>query len=99
MKLKNLLIAVLLMTVLIISCGKKDKEKEKNNKYNEYIKFYNDLKTGKMSKFYNTYIENFSDNNLNFKEPDEGKISGIIPLDKEVEYFSKRIEEMEKIVA
>ncbi|RRD39153.1 DUF3829 domain-containing protein [Leptotrichia sp. OH3620_COT-345] len=98
MKIKKLLLMILLLPGLIISCGKQDKEKEKLNKYNEYVKFYNDLRTGKMSKFYNTYIENFSDNDLNFKEPNEKEISLIVTLGTEIKYFSKRTEEIEKII-
>lgn len=100
MKLKTLLLTVLLIAGLIMSCGgkKEDKQEKSNQKYNEYVEFFNDIKMGKFDKFYNIYMGKFSNDNADFKIPDENSIKEIIGLSENVDYFEKRIEEMEKSV-
>ena len=46
MRLKNLLLAGLLLMGLIISCGNKENKNNKSEKYNEYVRFYNEIKDG-----------------------------------------------------
>ena len=50
---KNLFLTVLLIAGLIMSCGgkKEDKQEINNQKYNEYVEFFNDIKMGKFDKF------------------------------------------------
>lgn len=100
MKLKKLLLIVSLIAVLIMSCGgkKEDKQEKSSQKYNEYVEFFNDIKMGKFDKFYDIYMEKFSDDNADFKIPDENSIKEIVGLGENVAYFEKRIEEMEKSV-
>ena len=98
MRLKNLLLAGLLLMGLIISCGNKENKNNKSEKYNEYVRFYNEIKDGKLNKFHSVYIQNFSDDDLNFKEPDEAGINAVSGLNPDIEYLDKIIDKMKKEV-